>query len=551
MELTIFRISRFRLFTEEVRIDLKSPTILIGPNNEGKSTICDALNIFFSQRIARRRLRYRSVYGPGSSNRGTYDVHRDYPMQIQAGRRWPTEFIATFKIEQHDQKFLPDSISKRVSIDVIRKWSYENEEMTTHIDGLNEEQSLQVMRYINRSIKFVLVPAIREERNLESIFEQVFSSTIESRISNSRKISRLKKDLKTLLGPEIKKSIKSINNTLVEFMKKDVKVDFKWDISVSRSISLEEITAHDGNLTNISLKGDGIKSLMTMALLTQYAEIETDRKVSKSIYIIEEPEAHLNSSYLYILKDKLDKLSKNSTLIITTHSPIFANFGDVSNNKLVAGGKVSTPKNKSDIASALGVQLNENLKSNSNVIYVEGYDDTICLDVIFEKMKLLDKLKENFDVIYSEGASKLCSLMLSNKPFFSNVFVLIDNDKEGNEALKVINKQFPTATIFTTPLSYGFKESEIEDLLTLECQSEIFKEIYNRDFSVKMMIALKKKHCQKWSNWIKRLFNQVGIQVDDVELIKRNLWSKKNKIEFNTEGGIFLETIFNSLKIKI
>ena len=379
--------------------------------------------------------------------------------------------------------------------------------------------------------------------------EQVFNSTIESRISNSRKISTLKKDLKKLLVPEIKKSIKSINSTLVEFMKKDVKVDFNWDISISRSISLEEITAHDGNLTNIGLKGDGIKSLMTMALLTQYAEIETDRKASKSIYIIEEPEAHLNSSYLYILKEKLDKLSKNSTLIITTHSSIFANFGNVSNNQLVAGGKISTPKNKSDIALALGVQLNENLKSNSNVIYVEGYDDTICLDAIFEKMELLDKLKENFDVIYAEGASKLCSLILSNRPFFSNVYVLIDNDKEGNDALKVIKQQFPTATIFITPLSEGFKESEIEDMLTLECQSDIFHEIYNRDFSLEIMIALKKKYRQKWSNWIKRLFNQVGIQVDDIELIKRNLWSKKNQFEFNDEGKIFLETIIKSLKI--
>jgi predicted ATP-dependent endonuclease of OLD family len=549
MELTVFRISRFRLFVEEVYIDLKSPTILIGPNNEGKSTICDALNIFFSQGIIRRRLKTRFVYGPGSSNRGTYDILRDYPMQIHTGRRWPTEFKATFKIEQHDQKYLPDSINKKESIDVIRKWSYENEEMTTEIEGLAEEQVIQVIRYINRSIKFVLVPAIREERTLGSIFEQVFNGTIESRISNSRKISTLKKDLKKLLVPEIKKSIKSINSTLVEFMKKDVKVDFNWDISISRSISLEEITAHDGNLTNIGLKGDGIKSLMTMALLTQYAEIETDRKASKSIYIIEEPEAHLNSSYLYILKEKLDKLSKNSTLIITTHSSIFANFGNVSNNQLVAGGKISTPKNKSDIALALGVQLNENLKSNSNVIYVEGYDDTICLDAIFEKMELLDKLKENFDVIYAEGASKLCSLILSNRPFFSNVYVLIDNDKEGNDALKVIKQQFPTATIFITPLSEGFKESEIEDMLTLECQSDIFHEIYNRDFSLEIMIALKKKYRQKWSNWIKRLFNQVGIQVDDIELIKRNLWSKKNQFEFNDEGKIFLETIIKSLKI--
>jgi hypothetical protein len=164
-------------------------------------------------------------------------------------------------------------------------------------------------------------------------------------------------------------------------------------------------------------------------------------------------------------------------------------------------------------------------------------------------MELLDKLKENFDVIYAEGASKLCSLILSNRPFFSNVYVLIDNDKEGNDALKVIKQQFPTATIFITPLSEGFKESEIEDMLTLECQSDIFHEIYNRDFSLEIIIALKKKYRQKWSNWIKRLFNQVGIQVDDIELIKRNLWSKKNQFEFNDEGKIFLETIIKSLKI--
>ncbi len=548
MKLLRFGISRFRIFEQQTWINIKEPTVLIGPNNEGKTSVCDALNIFFGQRYFRKRthpFRKQRTY-----QRIQYKLDRDYPNTITSGRRWPTELTAIFALDSYDHKHLPAKVKKNTELKIVKKWSYDKQYMLEEIDGLSETEVLKVINYIDSTIRVVTIPAIREERNLENIFEDVFNQTIEARLESSRKIPTIKKELNSLLVPEIKNAIKVINKTFKNFLKKPIKIDFAWDISISNSINLEEIKADDGNLTNILLKGDGIKSLMQMALLTQYAEIEKDRKKSqKNIYIIEEPESHLNSSYLYDLKDKISLLSQNSTVILTTHSSIFVNYSEFESNHLVAGGKIKIAKNKSEIAGALGIQLQENLKSNVGAIYLEGYDDAIAFEIILDILKQQKIVKTRFDIIYANSASRVPALILSNKPFFKHVFVLLDNDRAGREAEKEIKRNSKDAIVFITPLIETYKETEMEDLLTIECQSIIFTEHFNRDFPLDVFTSIRKKYKVKWSDWIKRVFNQVGVQIVDIEIVKRILWSKADKIEFTELGKSFLKTMIKSLKL--
>lgn len=546
MKLLKFGIARFRLFTTKTWINIGEPTILIGPNNEGKSTICDALIIFFGRRTLRRNsiIAKRRI----TQTRIRFDNDRDYPNTITSGRRWPTEFSAVLELNSTDHRLLPKKIKGNNQIEIIKKWSYENDEMEIFIDDLTQDEISNVMKYVYRKINIVFIPAIREERNLENIFHDVFSQSIEARIETSRKIKAIKNDLTKYLTPEVKSSITTINKTFKDFLKKPIKIEFDWNISISNAVELDQIYADDGNRTNISLKGDGIKSLMQMALLTQYAEIEQVRKTSRNnIYIIEEPESHLNSSYLHDLKDKINLLSKNSTTIITTHSPVFVNFTNFESNHLVAGGKVKPAKSKKEIADALGVKLQENLVSNLGVIYVEGYDDTVAINSVLSKMKCEKSIKSKYDILYSEGASKLCHMMLSNHSFFDKVYAIIDNDKAGGDAKKEIEKNYKSAVVIQTPLLEGCNESELEDLLTLDCQADIFSSHYNIGFPIEIFERIKKRYKVKWSNWIKRVFNQVGITFDDVRLVKQILWKDYKKIEFTSDGKQFLENLINTL----
>ncbi len=316
MKLIRFGINKFRLFTSQVWINFKEPTVLIGPNNEGKTTICDAMSIFFGQKYYRSKTRF--IRRTKNQPRIRYDVDRDYPNKIISGRRWPTEFTAVFTLNSIDNKLLPIKIKNLKELTIKKRWSYEDNDFIDIIDDLDKDDILKVTNYLYRKVRIVLVPAIREERNLENIFNDVFKQSIEARIEKSRKIKQIKTQLTKYLTPEVKTAIKTINQSFKDFLKKPIKIEFNWDISISNAVNLEEIQADDGNMTNISLKGDGIKSLMQMALLTQYAEIEENRVATKNnIYIIEEPESHLNSSYLYDLKSKINHLSKYSTTIIT------------------------------------------------------------------------------------------------------------------------------------------------------------------------------------------------------------------------------------------
>ncbi len=547
MKLIRFGISRFRLFTKQIWLDMKQPTILIGPNNEGKTTICDALNIFFGQRHLTRRA------GPRRRLRAQprihYDLNRDYPNSITIGRRWPTEFRAILELAPSDMRYLPPKFKNKTELEMIKQWSYEDNALVEVIDGLNSTETSRIVRHLYKTMKIVSIPAIRMERDLEGIFEDVFSQSIEARVEKSRKIKGLKRELTKLLTPEVKSSIRTINKTFKDFLKQPIKVDFDWDISVSNAVDLKEIKADDGNVTNIALKGDGIKSLMQMALLTQYAEIEEDRATSKNnIYVIEEPESHLNSSYLHDLKAKIIQLSKNSTTILTTHSSVFVNFGEIDSNHLVAGGKVRPAKNKKDIADALGVRVQENLVSNMGVIYLEGYDDAIALNTVLSVMKCKNEVKSHFDILYAEGASKIANMILSNHTFFKEVFVILDNDKAGRDAKKQITRCVKDAVIIMSPLLDGCKDSEMEDLLTLECQSKIFTAHYNMKFPLEVFLAIRKRHRCKWSKWIPRVFNQVGIPFDDEDIVKRILWSKARQIEFSEPGKEFLKNLINTVR---
>ncbi len=52
MRLKLFSLKNFRGYREQVQIDMSDLTVFVGRNDIGKSTILEALDIFFNDKVA-------------------------------------------------------------------------------------------------------------------------------------------------------------------------------------------------------------------------------------------------------------------------------------------------------------------------------------------------------------------------------------------------------------------------------------------------------------------------------------------------------------------
>jgi len=182
------------------------------------------------------------------------------------------------------------------------------------------------------------------------------------------------------------KILKEISTQLLEPLKlflpnlSDVKIikdnDYNYRQIRYRGRDIK-IIIDDGIPTNISYKGDGIKSLATLAILKD--RISFGRA---SIIAIEEPESHLHSGAIHNLVNVILNISKNNQVIITTHNPLFVQRNNIKSNIIVNDGKAVPAKNIMEVRNILGVLPEDNLRNASHVLVVEGENDKIMLSKI-------------------------------------------------------------------------------------------------------------------------------------------------------------------------
>ena len=154
-----------------------------------------------------------------------------------------------------------------------------------------------------------------------------------------------------------------------------------------------EINIDDGTLTSLDRKGDGVQSLVALALLRD-AEAHNQPDVD-SIIAIEEPESHLHPKAIREIKSIVSNLSQSSQVIVSTHSPIFVRTDDIASNIIVNNRKAQSADNINQLREALGVNLSDNLSGAECVLLVKGTSDKrICRSVLEDRS---DRIREFFD----------------------------------------------------------------------------------------------------------------------------------------------------------
>ncbi len=513
MKIISFSVRNFRSITDARKIDFKDYTVLIGKNNEGKSNLLKALSTCMSiinqpkeaQMILRRSSRFfRNEF---------YDWDRDFPIVFQNRKNglktiFKLEFLLSEQELKEFKKITKTRINSRdltlqIEIGPNNKMDIKLPKKGTH--SLTNKAN-DVLNYISSKITYNYIPARRQETDTVHMIERSISREF-SLMEENEEYRNALSTIKRLQTEKLRKISDQVQPLLKEFIPsvRDIKIEFNEEYNYNRIMGREiSIMIDDGTLTNIEYKGDGIKSLMALAILKNRTNNDT-----MSIIAIDEPEAHLHPGAMNELAKTLKKLSEENQVIISTHSHLFMNKENIRNNVIVDSGKAKSAKNIHEIRELLGIKMSDNLMNSEYILLVEGESDkTILTKVLCFLSETIKKCINNgtFSIFSVGGASKIeYNLNIFNSQF-CKCYVFADNDEEG---IKAVNKAIENNQIERKKTSLcfcnGMKESEIEDCFNKELYEKEIKDRYGVNIDVKEF-----KNDKKWSDRMKNVFNGQG-----------------------------------------
>ncbi len=505
MKLVEFSVTNYRSITKAHKIKLQDLTVLVGKNNEGKSNVLNALNVamrmleMHAHGDVLRRSRFVEQY---------YVWERDFPVQFQC-RKSGTEslFRLDFKLEEAEKNEFHSITGIRgnevIPIQIrIGKEGRPKIEVPKRGSSSYNKKSMQVTDFISRRISFNYIQAVRTESMAMDSIRDIIRDRM-SVLANNKDYNDALAKVKTMQDELLDKISSELEEPLRVFLPNITGVTIKSDgdrVYYGRRVDYD-ILINDGTETSIINKGDGIKSLVTLALLKERKRRET----GASIIAIEEPESHLHSGAIHNLVEVINKMSLNSQVIITTHNPLFVQQNKITSNVIVNAGTARQARSISEIRDVLGVLPSDNLRNARYVLVVEGEDDKISLHKILSLKSDVIKhaLQSNKFVIKPMGgASNLAHDLVELKNSMCKYVVLLDNDKAGIDAYdRAKNKDLIKESEVKFTICQGQPESEFEDCI----KADVYRERIESNFAVDMNKTTFRGN-KKWSERVKDTF---------------------------------------------
>lgn len=525
MKLTTFSITNYRSITTANKIPVGEMTILIGKNNEGKSNILKGLRLAMSIIESHARLKKARIYHD-RYNRESYIWERDFPIAFQSrkgNRGTKSIFKLVFNLTAEEVIEFKDELKMSnngtiiftITFDVANKVDIVVSKQGKGSKTYNEN-SRKITEFVANKLQLNYIEAVRTEQRAYQEIRNLVSSkllelgTEEEYIKAVSVINRLQQEKLDIIASQVEEPLKvflpNINSVEMKVQNEN------RNISLSRDF---EIIIDDGNPTGIETKGEGIKSLVTLALLKNK---ESDQDIS--IIAIEEPESHLHPGAIAQLENVIGSLANENQVIITTHNPIFVNRTEIKSNIIIDGGKARAAKNLREIRDILGIRASDNLMNAKYVLVVEGEDDKIGLTAILKSKS--EKLKKSLDsntlvIDFLGGASNLSYKLSLLRNALCQYHVLLDNDEAGRDSWhRAINDGYLLTSNSTMTICNGMTNSEFEDCID--------KNIYKQ-----------------------KIYEEYGVNLDN-GFGGRNKWSDRMKNAFYSNGKLYTEQVEKQVK---
>lgn len=522
MKLSFISISNYRSITNAYKIALNELTVLIGKNNEGKTNILKAMylgmDIISNAGLVVRRK---------NISKQLYDWREDFPINLQNSKKLKnknTIIRMDFEMSNPETQKLNEKINSNINaISIYIKISEDNSiSLTVPKRGKNTKalstKIVSICSFICEHFDIQFISAIRSESDaylsinklidteLSSIEDTKYKEAVayieEFQVKQLKSLAdRIKKPLGTFLP-----HIKSLNLYMTETRQRGY--------TFGKAINIE---IDDGVLTNLYNKGDGVKSLVTIAMLSQ-VESSKDR-----IIIVDEPENHLHPDAIRFINTVICNLSQRNQIIVSTHNPIFTNRITVSSNIIVENGEALPANRVDDIRKSLGVICSDNLMYSDYVIVVEGPSDRDILTKVFMQDPILrEALNSKIVTIRSIGGTNNLRAEIYNlEHYCCSYLIVLDFDSAAKQAANEVKQ---TLGIDEAKFRYfripGHRESELEDLYN----PDFYREHLLRE-GINISDDVFKNKSKKWSFRISNLVIRNGQNFDKVteDKLKREL----------------------------
>lgn len=441
------KIKNYKCFRDFEIIFNKGVSIIVGNNEEGKSTILEALQLCLSGMLNGRAL-FSDVY-EGLFNK---EAVREYIESLKTDNKkpLPTILIEVYLKTNELPRFEGDGNSGRTKgcglwIKICFNEQYQGE--YTVLVQRGDVKTIPVEYYKVERFSFAREAVTNRGIPLKSVLidsssnrfqngSDVYISKIIRESLDDREIAALAQSyrkLKENFGNDA--SIVAINDKVSENAgMSNKKVSVSVDMSMKNSWETVLMTFIDDVPFHQIGKGEQCVIKTNLALAHKKAQ-------TSNLVLIEEPENHLSHTMLNELLNKINKTCVDKQLIITTHSNFVANKLNLK-NLILLSNKTTTkfdelPEGDAEYFEKLPGYDTLRLILAKRAILVEGPSDELIVQRAYKDKYDLLPIEDGVDVISVRGLSFKRFLDIA-KRLDKRVTVVTDND--GNYETRVRKK---------------------------------------------------------------------------------------------------------------
>ena len=403
MQIKTVKLKNFRGYKNETTINFENLTVLVGKNDSGKSTVLEALDIFFNDgkniiKIDKNDVNVKSRED-GDLETVISVVFTDLPKEIEIDSSFKTSLRREYLLIDDDCleiiKKYHDGGSPKVYIKAKHPTNENCSELllkkNTSLKSIIKENNIECSNMTVNSImrtaiwnyyekhdkdglklREVEIDASKEDAkqiwdklSIEMPVYSLFQADRSNTDSDSEVQDPLKEAVKRILSdPEIKAILERVSKKVLENLRevsnrtleklKDLNLEvatslspviptadkLKW-FDVFKSVSI----SGDDNIP-INKRGSGVKRLILISFFTSEAErLAKESKTSQAkngiIYAVEEPETSQHTNNQKTLIESFVKIAKEpgAQVILTTHSAYIVKKLDYANLRIISDNK--------------------------------------------------------------------------------------------------------------------------------------------------------------------------------------------------------------------
>lgn len=376
MDLTEIRIRNFRSIESEQHVPIRQSMTLVGPNNSGKTNVLRAIQVLFTG--------YSNSYGYARSSDLTFGVGRAR-----------TSITATFDGDPSVEPEVYESLDELHSLQGTERkgtqvslnlyFTDTNTPVYSIFPNIKRPKgSTRAAQYsrthialVNNLLSGFSLHYVPSAKSVDDIYNELLNPFLR------RKVSQVIRPHLPDVDKSLSDAADALNKELCDASLSDFHASFSLPSqSVEELISGFDFMISDPQETPIHEKGMGIQ---TTALLAAFRWITKQEMADgkKVLWLLEEPESYLHPHLASNCNAILDNLSKDSTVIKTTHAMAFVpqDPAHVSGTLLNEKGRTEVRSYKtfseavSEIRSSLGIRFSDFYNLDLYNVFVEGPSD--------------------------------------------------------------------------------------------------------------------------------------------------------------------------------